>query len=204
MLTSLAQNTEQLIGYMSMPQVDRCLINFINPNLENGPWIAGGAVWRWYIDQSLNGYTDVDVFFRNKEQFEALSDKLSIASDTRDRMPLFFTSKNAKTYGWKGYRIQLICRSYYDNVKELLDHFDIIACKIATDGERYFASSPDTITHIEQKILDMDEPLQPGSIKRFFKYWIYGFRPQAQLVRRLQLATDLERNFVNSNDYDHI
>lgn len=210
-------------GDINIPGVDRAVINQIRPNLETGPWIAGGAALRWYRGQIMNSFSDVDVFFRDRQQFHDLDQVFQnqlFREDRRDRLDTdffnliknespsscqqLFRSDNAITYGWNGYRIQLINHNFYSDVEALLNKFDIFACKIATDGVRWVTVDPRTVEHIEHCILDMCEPLQPSAIKRFFKYWIYGFQPVPELIDRLQNHRGLETDFANSNDYDHI
>ena len=211
-------------GDIDIPNVDRAVINQIRPNLETGPWIAGGAALRWHRGQIMNSFSDVDVFFRNRQQFYALDqvfqnqlfrdrgqefDSVSnffnrLVSEPTPTCQQLFRSDNAITYGWNGYRIQLINHNFYSDVEELLSKFDIIACKIATDGVQWVTIDPRTVDHIENNVLDMCEPLQPGAVKRFFKYWIYGFQPVPELITRLQNHRGLETDFANSNDYDHI
>ena len=219
-------DTKLIQGGISIPRVDRRVLNLVNPNIENGPWIAGGSVIRWMQGLSMNSFSDVDVFFHDQQQFHRLDQQLQqlifreypnekytwfdnkiiplVQHEDNPACQQLFRSDNAITYSWYGYRIQLINRSYYDNVDELLSAFDIIACKIATDGRHWVTNHVDTIDHIQYRVLDMAEPLQPGAIKRFFKYWIYGFQPVPDLITRLQQHGNLETNFANSNDYDHI
>lgn len=205
MLTFSVPNTNQFSGSIAIPAIDYSLIEYIKPNLEHGPWIAGGAVWRWYRGQAINSFTDVDVFFRDRAQFDLLNDQLRLGRKNEfDSGEPLFISDNAATYSFDGYRIQLIKRNFYDNVDALLNKFDIISCKIATDGRQWFTNNTQTIQHIESSVLDMVNPLQPGAIKRFLKYWIYGFIPTDELITRLQKAENLERNFFMTNDYDHI
>ena len=213
-----------MTGSINVPRIDRRVIELVEPNIHCGPWIAGGSVIRWMQGQSMNSFSDIDVFFRNQAQFHQLDQYLqqliyreypdekfiifdnkllSISNDSPGCQQLF-RSDNAITYSWYGYRIQLINRSYYQDVNEMLSAFDIIACKIATDGRQWITNHPDTIDHIQHRILDMVDPLQPGAIKRFFKYWIYGFHPVPELITKLQQHSGLETNFANSNDYDHI
>lgn len=205
MLTFSVPNTNQFSGPISIPSIDQGLIEYIRPNLEHGPWIAGGAVWRWYRGRAINSFTDIDVFFRDPAQFNLLNSKLRLGSNNEfDSGDPLFISDNAATYSFNGYRIQLIKRNFYDNVDALLNKFDIIACKIATDGCTWVTNHNLTVQHIENSILDMIDPLQPGAIKRFLKYWVYGFTPKDSLIARLQQAENLDRNFFMSNDYDHI
>jgi len=55
------------------------LIELLPKCTENGPWIAGGCLHRTYRKLPLTN-ADVDVFFKNKEQFEQFVSAISLTS----------------------------------------------------------------------------------------------------------------------------
>ena len=59
-------DTKLIQGGISIPRVDRRVLNLVNPNIENGPWIAGGSVIRWMQGLSMNSFSDIDVFFHDQ------------------------------------------------------------------------------------------------------------------------------------------
>lgn len=197
---------------LRMPSDDVYLRQLLKPDLVNGPWIAGGAVIQWFRGQPVQGH-DVDVFFKNQQQYEEW-DKVfqhttaavfeypsGISNNTKD-CSLIFSSNNARTYKYEHWHLQLIRSRFYDSVDELLDYFDITACKIATDGRVWYTNNPKTIEHIENYVLDMDEIRPENAIKRLFKYWTYNYQPTVDLIERIQQTPDLQNNFSNSTDYD--
>lgn len=195
---------------LTVPIDDLPVVSLIQPDMARGPWIAGGAVIQWYRGRVV-GRHDVDVFFRDESQFNLLKNKLQ--TDMRDvfdfkssppsnNCQLIFNSANAETYQWNGFNVQLIKARYYNSVNELLDRFDITACKVASDGRSWYTNHPLTEQHIKDYVLDMDQIMPDMAVKRMFKYWIYGYQPTVDLIERIQQIPDLQNNFANSTDYD--
>lgn len=197
---------------LKLPVDDVYLRKLINPDLVNGPWIAGGAVIQWIRGEPVRSH-DVDVFFKNQQQYQTLEKFFQEATvsaygypngavDRYDDCNLLFSSNNAKTFKYQHWKIQLIKTKFFDSVDELLDYFDITACKVASDGENWYTSHPNTLQHINDYILDMDEIRPETAIKRLFKYWTYNYQPTADLIERIQQTPNLEHNFSNTTDYD--
>jgi hypothetical protein len=114
------------------------LIELLPKCTENGPWIAGGSLHRTYRKIPLTN-ADVDVFFKNKEQFEQFVAAISLSS-------LFSNYKIESTiysewhctltikYMDVDWKIQCVTFKYFDNIEELFKSFDINVCRIAYDG----------------------------------------------------------------------
>jgi len=114
------------------------LIELLPKCTENGPWIAGGSLHRTYRKIPLTN-ADVDVFFKNKEQFEQFVAAISLRS-------LFSNYKIESTiysewhctltikYMDVDWKIQCVTFKYFDNIEELFKSFDINVCRIAYDG----------------------------------------------------------------------
>lgn len=114
------------------------LIELLPKCTENGPWIAGGSLHRTYRKIPLTN-ADVDVFFKNKEQFEQFVSAISLSS-------LFSNYKIESTiysewhctltikYMDTEWKIQCVTFKYFDNIEELFKSFDINVCRIAYDG----------------------------------------------------------------------
>lgn len=207
---SCQQDTPMSDNQLRVPLSDLPVLSLVSPDLVNGPWIAGGAAIQWYRGQQV-GRHDIDVFFKDEQQFAALKNKISkdvtkIFNDdsTLEITPsvLIFNSSNAETYRWNEFTVQLIKSRYFDSVDQLLDYFDITACKLATDGHSWYTNHRSTEQHINDYILDMDIIRPDMAVKRMFKYWIYGYQPTVDLIERIQLIPDLQNNFANSTDYD--
>ena len=112
---------------------DRELVGtYIKPDLQHGPWIAGGAVLRWYQNKPVGDH-DVDVFVKNDEQFNQVKNNII----NKLNGTILFDSDNATTYKVyinrdTPYEIQLI-KHYCDSLKDCLDRFDFTVCKISTE-----------------------------------------------------------------------
>jgi hypothetical protein len=114
------------------------LIELLPKCTENGPWIAGGSLHRTYRKLPLTN-ADVDVFFKNKEQFEKFVAAISLSS-------LFsnYTIESTIYSEWHctltikymdvDWKIQCVTFKYFDNIEELFKSFDINVCRIAYDG----------------------------------------------------------------------
>ena len=159
-----------------------------------GPWVAGGAALQWYRNRPT--HDDIDLFFRNKEQFEIFS--MDLEKKLRGRPPVNPTditfleppydypfdkheTDNAITYeiresitGNELGKIQLIKRKFYDNPLECIADFDISVSQIATDGNRYWFGEH-TLADIAAKQFRFTKNLSSSSARRFVKYHAYGF-----------------------------
>jgi len=114
------------------------LIELLPKCTENGPWIAGGCLHRTYRKLPLTN-ADIDVFFKNKEQFEQFVSAISLTS-------LFsgYTIESTIYSEWHctltikymdvDWKIQCVTFKYFDSIEELFKSFDINVCRIAYDG----------------------------------------------------------------------
>jgi hypothetical protein len=114
------------------------LIELLPKCTENGPWIAGGSLHRTYRKIPLTN-ADVDVFFKNKEQFEQFVSVMSLSSLTAGyKIESTIYSEWHCTLTIKymdvDWKIQCVTFKYFDNIEELFKSFDINVCRIAYDG----------------------------------------------------------------------
>ena len=157
------------------------LIELLPKCTENGPWITGGCLHRTYRKLPLTN-ADVDVFFKNKEQFEQFVSQLSLSSLTtgyKIESTVFsewhctFTIKYMDV-DWK---IQCVTFKYFDTIEALFKSFDINVCRIAYDGTNVVYES-NVLNEINSNKLKFNE----GSIyypsvtlKRLVKYVKMGY-----------------------------
>lgn len=97
---------------------------------RRGPWVAGGAVRRAVMGEPLG--KDVDVFFRDANQFDAYRDRLR-STDFRER-PDEETSRRVKLSFGAHPDVDLVRGSYFEDPADLLSNFDFTCCCFATDG----------------------------------------------------------------------
>jgi hypothetical protein len=157
------------------------LIELLPKCTENGPWIAGGCLHRTYRKLPLTN-ADVDVFFKNKEQFEIFVSTMSLSS-------LFsnYTIESTIYSEWHctltikymdvDWKIQCVTFKYFDNIEELFKSFDINVCRIAYDGTNVVCGE-NVLNEINSNKLKFNE----GSIyypsvtlKRLVKYVKMGY-----------------------------
>lgn len=180
-------------------------VTLIQPNLENGPWIAGGACLRWFQGLSV-GQNDIDVFCRNAVQAQQTIERIK----SYGRYSLKFLSDNAVTieYWSKDSSeidhkvIQIITRRYFGSLKEVIDNFDISVCEIGTCGNDWHLG-PFTARDIREKNLRFKLPLQPDSPKRLTKYWTYGYRPVKGTLEAIQESPTVRWAYSTDENYDN-
>ena len=157
------------------------LIELLPKCTENGPWIAGGCLHRTYRKLPLTN-ADVDVFFKNKEQFEIFVSTMSLSS-------LFsnYTIESTIYSEWHctltikymdvDWKIQCVTFKYFDTIESLFKSFDINVCRIAYDGTNVVCGE-NVLNEINSNKLKFNE----GSIyypsvtlKRLVKYVKMGY-----------------------------
>lgn len=114
------------------------LIELLPKCTENGPWIAGGSLHRTYRKIPLTN-ADVDVFFKNKEQFEqfvAVISLTSLVSGYTIESTIYSEWHCTLTIKYMGadWKIQCVTFKYFDTIEALFKSFDINVCRIAYDG----------------------------------------------------------------------
>jgi hypothetical protein len=72
------------VAEIKLPSDEKYILDLIQPNLETGPWIAGGAVLRWLENKPL-GHHDVDVFCKDHQQFLKIVERLENESENRSK-----------------------------------------------------------------------------------------------------------------------
>jgi hypothetical protein len=157
------------------------LIELLPKCTENGPWIAGGCLHRTYRKLPLTN-ADVDVFFKNKEQFEifvstmslsSLFSNYSIESTIYSEWHCTLTIKYMDV-DWK---IQCVTFKYFDNIEELFKSFDINVCRIAYDGTNvvYGENVLNEINNNKLKFNEGSIYYPSVTLKRLVKYVKMGY-----------------------------
>ena len=108
---------------------------------EDGPWLAGGSVWKAIEGLPLD--CDIDFFFKDKIQYDAYLRKLK-------SIPYVYHVVTEKkndyniTFGFhiyeKGYNktvpLQYVSFRHCNSLEELLNGFDFTVCQFGFDGQR--------------------------------------------------------------------
>jgi len=147
----------------------------------DGPWVAGGCLHRTYRKLPLEN-ADVDVFFKNKEQFERFVSEMSLNSLTsgyKIESTIFSEWHCTLTIKYMDvdWKIQCVTFKYFDSIEELFKSFDINVCRIAYDGNNVIYEQ-NVLNEIKSNTLKFNE----GSIyypsvtlKRLVKYIKMGY-----------------------------
>ncbi len=178
-------------------------VTIIWPDLDRGPWIAGGACLRWYQGQPVSE-NDIDVFCHSPKQALELVETIK----SYGRYSTKHESENATTLsyhnkeGTKYWTLQIIKRRYFNNIQEVINNFDITVCQIGTGGQEW-VMGPYTAKDIREKNLRMNKPLHPDASKRLIKYWTYGYRPVDGLLEDIRNNPEATKVFQSDGDYEN-
>ncbi len=154
------------------PHIYTILQKFINLNLLNeGVWLAGGA-----IRDALNGNPDVadyDVFFNSElhAQRAALVLEDDLGFECVFKCPL----GELTTYKKNGMKIQLITKFFYNTIEDVIDGFDITACRHVTDGKFIYTKYSSVRDTFNKKINLHRIDFPNATMKRIQKYVQKGF-----------------------------
>jgi len=75
---SSAINSKRPVDIIEFPCVhkdDSEPVSIIWPDIQQGPWIAGGACLRWFQGQPV-GESDIDIFCSSREQAESIVERI--------------------------------------------------------------------------------------------------------------------------------
>ncbi len=158
------------------------LIEILPKCNEDGPWIAGGALHRTYRKLPLSD-SDIDVFFKNKEQFEKFVYDLSVSSVTAGYIKIESTIYSewhctlTIKYMDIDWKIQCVTFKYFDNIEELFKSFDINVCRIAYDGTNviYEDGVLNDINNNKMKFNEGSIYYPSVTLKRLVKYVKMGY-----------------------------
>lgn len=178
------------------------LVDYLNLDIDKGPWLAGGAVRKSYLGQTIEN-SDLDIWFASLEQFETTK-KQVIAIGASE----VYSTDNAVSYKFyeKGqdYTIQLIRRRFYNSAAEIISGFDFSVCQLATDGRRLIVGE-NTIRDIKTRTLRLTQPYLPEYIvPRMIKYMVYGYRPCPELLDEIDENNGTINWLKQQNEYDAV
>jgi len=193
-----------IVEFPTVHKQDSEPFTIIWPDMERGPWIAGGAALRWYQGQPV-GENDIDIFCRSAAQALQIIESIkgygrySVKYESDNATTLSYHSPNSGGNSWT---LQIIKRRYFNSMQEVIDNFDISVCQIGTDGNTWLLNK-DTAKDIRGRNLRMRMPLQPDAAKRMAKYWTYGYRPVDGLVEAVRTNPEAKKIFEIDGDYEN-
>ena len=172
------------------------VLDKLPPLSKNGPWLAGGAVRRTLIMQSLN--SDFDFFFRDGEQLaefrKALTEKGATKSAQTDHHETYTITINEKPR-----IIQLIKIGFYGSVGDVLDSFDFTITQCAYDGCDLFVGDY-TLWDLARKRLALHKlTYGVATMRRLLKYTRQGFTACAGTMQSILEAAVDDPSVINSD-----
>lgn len=173
-----------------IPMADHFLYHYLELSMNDGPWVAGGCALDWYLKKPTTATGDIDVFFKNQEQYQnfhkGFLEKIKTCAYST------FETENAISYTIRFHdkpivsrKIQLI-KKFFPSPEALLTGFDMNVCQVLTDGFT-FKFGPTTEEDIKTKTLRYLSVPKKGSLRRIIKYRLYGYIPCAELDRELEM-----------------
>ena len=200
-------NYDQFVDVVDFPTIHRAdsePITLIWPDIERGPWIAGGAPLRWWQGLPV-GENDIDVFCASQAQAEVVIERIKEFGrwqrkyDSDNATTLSYWSKDDSSKVWT---IQVIKRRYFNSLEDVISNFDMTVCEIGTCGNNWVLGKQ-TARDIRERNLRMKLPLTPDALKRVVKYWTYGYRPVEGLLEAVQDNPIAKWEFALDEDYNN-
>ena len=167
-----------------------------------GPWLAGGAIRRTVLGQSLD--SDFDYFFYDEAQLRAFADAIVALGGTLEKSTEHHESYRVLIDG-KSRLVQCIKFKYYETAEQVVESFDYTICQLASDGSRLIVGEH-TLWDLGRKRLAIHEITYPVStMRRMLKYTRQGFYAcagcmQAILARTVaspELQMQLDTEYVD-------
>ncbi len=165
-----------------------------------GPWIAGGAVRRFLLEQDP-WCADIDYFCTDLQQFHVLCSRLesmdaqSIDSTDHHNTYLFETNPHSPPL-----RIQIVRSRFKPTLQAHLDEFDFTICQTGWNGD-HFVLSPQSVMDLKRQELNCTGTFHSpaGSWMRIIKYAKQGYTPSQKcittLLSKAQTTQDTQSNY---------
>ncbi len=154
----LEPTLENIVGQIYLHSTERA-----------GPWIAGGMGRQIVLGEKK--FNDIDVWFRDKFQFEEVYNRLS--DQFGYNMYEKFSSDNAQTYQIGDHNVQLILRKWYPSLDAVFADFDFTCCQVAVNDDlTAYGPGVEDAKNYALKLNRFDER---AFLARYAKYVGYGY-----------------------------
>jgi len=177
---------------------DEKIVDIIKPNIENGPWIAGGAVLQW-LNQKPVKHHDIDIFVKDSQQLEAVHKAL-----TDRNFIVNYDTDNAVSYiSYEidmNYKVQIV-KYMFSSAEECIKNFDFTVCAVATDGN-VLVKVPEFDEDFRTKTLKLQNKVRNDVLKRAVKYMVYGYNPDDSFLDQVYSTPELTNSFSDLDQYD--
>jgi hypothetical protein len=169
-------------------------------NLETGPWAAGGSARKVWQGKSWKTQ-DVDLFFRDREQYDAVTAALMHLGHDRE---IVYNTDNAITYKFHMYsgdtiKIQTVRKRWYEDVQAVVDDFDFGLAQFASDGVTILATEQAVQDCADNRIRLNPKSTNRSKLLRLLKYTAYGFDPDDALF--IKAVTTISSGDLNDFGY---
>jgi len=176
------------------------LAKFLDLSMDGGPWLAGGAVRKVLLGQTI-GQSDWDIWFKSAEQFsraETLMHQLGASVAHSSENAISFKCEYDGTF----HNVQLIRRRYFERPEQVIGQFDFTICQLLTDGNTILMGD-DTALDLDSKTIRLgSSPMQNYVISRLIKYMVYGYYPSQELIEHIE-SQSVNINWTEGqHDYD--
>lgn len=188
--------------YFLTSQFGRQLAEYLKLDMDRGPWLAGGAVRKSYLNIDM-GESDWDIWFNGPEQFALAETKIKELGASQ-----VYASDNAISFKFQDnsstHNIQIIRKRFFDNAQQIIEGFDFTVCQLVTDGNRV-KLGPYTARDLKSRTLRLAQLEVPKYIiPRMVKYIVYGYQPCQQLLDQIELNADKIDWSKNTHDYEAV
>ncbi len=162
------------------------LAEYMNLDIDKGPWLAGGSVRKFYLGQPLN-QSDWDFWFSSPEQFNQAKEAIVALGASE-----VYATDNAISYKLyhpeETHVLQIIRRRFFDSAQDVIKSFDFTVCQLVTDGRKMVVGDS-TVPDIKNRVLRLTSNHVPSHIvPRMIKYIVYGYRPCETLLEQIESA----------------
>lgn len=152
---------------------------------ENGPWLAGGALRRTLLRQSLD--SDFDFFFASQGQFDAFVSEVKnsggwVVSENEHNTTMRLPSTAPEPVGEDQFSpyspeitVQAIKTRWYDSLREVLDSFDFTLCQFGYDGALLVCGDYSLWDLGRKRLVPHRLTYGTASMRRLLKYTKQGF-----------------------------
>ena len=185
------------LGNITLPPSQTFAPFVIKPSFKSGPWIAGGAPKTWMKQKQVK--SDVDVYCSSEEQHNMLITRL-----TNYGFYKHFDTKNAITMRYNqhddkntiDYDVQLIKKEFFNHPYDVLDSYDFGQCQLVTDGYQVYGNPK-----WDSQELQIQNYKSDTILKRFMKYYAYGYDVPPGTLTEWSMDQDLCYDFQSTDDY---
>ena len=144
-------------------------------------------------------HSDIDIYCVNSTQANEVLARIQRTSKTEIK----HKTSNAVTMSCSidnhEWAVQLIIKHHFSKPEHIVETFDITVCQIVTDGKNFILGEH-TAYDIKHKLLRIEE-VRNESMKRFAKYYAYGYTPVAGLFDELVSNPDAVQWYELEEDY---